>query len=111
MTLTKALNILRHHQLWRLGEEISELQPKQLTQAIDVILNNKKVEPLFESEDEAITWLYMNVPLAIEPTKKAKTFLVFPFTSAHAHKQVVEHLGEQLFKHQQEMSMSEIPTN
>jgi hypothetical protein len=53
----------------------------------------------------------MNVPLAIEPIKKAKTFLVFPFTSAHAHKQVVEHLAKQLYKHQQEMSMSENPNN
>jgi hypothetical protein len=42
MTLTKALNILRHHQLWRLGEEISQLEPKVITQAIDVILNNFK---------------------------------------------------------------------
>ena len=69
------------------------------------------MKQLFNSEEEAVAWLYMNVPLAIEPTKKAKTFLVFPFTSAHAHKQVVEHLGKQLFKHQQEMSMSEIPNN
>jgi hypothetical protein len=42
MTLTQALNILRHYQLWRLGEEISELHPKQLTQAIDIILNKFK---------------------------------------------------------------------
>ena len=42
MNLTKALNILRHHQLWRLGEEISELPPKVLTQAIDVVLNGYK---------------------------------------------------------------------
>ena len=39
MTLQEALNILRHFQLWRLGEEITELHPKQITQVIDVILN------------------------------------------------------------------------
>jgi hypothetical protein len=40
MNLTKAINILRHYQLWRLGEEISMLEPKVLTQAINVILTN-----------------------------------------------------------------------
>ena len=42
MTYQEATNILRHHQLWRLGEEISMLEPKVLTQAIDIILNNYK---------------------------------------------------------------------
>ncbi|MFY8160493.1 MAG: hypothetical protein ACOVNU_04125 [Candidatus Kapaibacteriota bacterium] len=42
MNLTKAFNILRHFQLWRLGEEISMLEPKVVTQAIDVVLNNYK---------------------------------------------------------------------
>lgn len=42
MNITKALNILRHYQLWRLGDEISMLQPKTTTRAIDVILNNYK---------------------------------------------------------------------
>jgi hypothetical protein len=42
MNLTKALNILRHYQLWRLGEEITMLEPKVITQAIDIILNNYK---------------------------------------------------------------------
>jgi len=60
------------------------------------------MKKLFASEEEAIAWVYMNVPLAIEPTKKAKTLLVFPFTSAQAHKQVVENLAKQLYKLQQE---------
>jgi hypothetical protein len=42
MTLTKALNILRHYQLWRLGDEITQLEPKVITQVIDVILKNFK---------------------------------------------------------------------
>lgn len=42
MTLQEALNILRHYQLWRLGEEITELHPKVITQAIDIILNKFK---------------------------------------------------------------------
>jgi hypothetical protein len=40
MTLQEATNILRHFQLWRLGEEITQLEPKVITQAIDTILKN-----------------------------------------------------------------------
>lgn len=58
--------------------------------------------PLFKSEEEAIKWVGMNIALAITPKNKAKTLLVSPFTSAHAHSVVVENLGKQLFKHQQE---------
>jgi hypothetical protein len=49
MNLTKALNILRHYQLWRLGEEISELEPKVITQVIDIIL--KKSKELYTKQD------------------------------------------------------------
>ena len=61
------------------------------------------MKQLFESEEEAITWVGMNIPIAIKPKNKAKTTLEFPFTSTYAHEQVVEHLGKQLFKHQQEI--------
>jgi len=57
---------------------------------------------LFNTEEEAIAWVYRNIALAIRPKHEDKTKLVFPFISAHAHKQVVEHLAKQLFKHQQE---------
>jgi hypothetical protein len=60
------------------------------------------MQKLFKTEEDAITWVGMNIALAIKPKNKAKTMLIFPFISAHAHKQVVEHLAEQLFKYQQE---------
>ena len=44
MTLTKALNILRHHQLWRLGDEITQLEPKIITEAIDTILKKHSTQ-------------------------------------------------------------------
>ena len=47
MTYQEALNILRHHQLWRLGEEISMLEPKVITEAIDTIL--KQQDSILES--------------------------------------------------------------
>ena len=42
MKLTEALNILRHYQLWRLGEEISMLEPKVITEAINVVISCAK---------------------------------------------------------------------
>ena len=42
MKLTEALNILRHYQLWRLGEEISMLEPKVITEAINVVISGAK---------------------------------------------------------------------
>ena len=48
MTLTKAMEILKHHQRWRLGE-IDEMpyKPLEITEALDVLLlfvdeNNRK---------------------------------------------------------------------
>jgi hypothetical protein len=49
MTLQEALNILRHYQLWRLGEEITQLEPKVITQTIDVIL--KKFKELYTKQE------------------------------------------------------------
>jgi len=60
------------------------------------------MKQLFETEEEAITWIYKNMALAIKPQHEDKTTLVYPFIHAYAHKQVVEHLAKQLFKHQQE---------
>jgi len=41
MTYQEATNILRHYQLWRLGDEISMLEPKVLTEAINTILTQQ----------------------------------------------------------------------
>jgi ABC-type uncharacterized transport system involved in gliding motility auxiliary subunit len=71
------------------------------------------MKQLFKSEEDAIAWVASNIALAIKHKKKTDYVIKFvnPFTSANAHKQVVEHLGKQLYKHQQQTSMSEIPTN
>ena len=57
---------------------------------------------LFNTEEEAITWVGRNIALAIQPMDKTKTMYLFPYISHHAHKIVVEGLGKELFKHQQE---------
>ena len=62
------------------------------------------MKQLFNSEEDAIIWVGMNIPLAIKPKKKIDYIIKFvnPFSSIYAHTQVVEHLGKELYKHQQE---------
>jgi len=57
---------------------------------------------LFNSEEETIAWVYRNIALAIQPKDKSKTMYLFPYISHYAHKIVVEGLGKELYKHQQE---------
>ena len=40
MTLQEAISILRIHQQWRLGADISMVEPKELTEAINILLDN-----------------------------------------------------------------------
>jgi hypothetical protein len=62
MTLTQAFNILRHYQLWRLGDEITELKPEQLTEAISIILQEqKKIRYSEEEVLDLIQSLSMNI--------------------------------------------------
>ena len=58
MKLTEALNILRHYQLWRLGEEISMLEPKVITEAINVVISGAKwQQERMYSEEEVLSIL------------------------------------------------------
>lgn len=58
MKLTEALNILRHYQLWRLGEEISMLEPKVITEAINVVISGAKwqQDKMFTEEDMSLAF-------------------------------------------------------
>ena len=58
----------------------------------------------FKSEEEAIAWVGMNIAFAVKPKNYTKAQFVYPFVSNYAHTQVVEHLGKQLFKHQQTLN-------
>jgi len=59
---------------------------------------------LFNTEEEAIAWVGRNIALVITPKKKTDYTIkfVYPFRSVDAHVKIVEHLGKQLFKYQQE---------
>jgi hypothetical protein len=56
---------------------------------------------LFDTEEEAIKWVGLNIALMIKPKQKAKTVFINPFTSSDAYIQVIQDLGKKLFKHQQ----------
>ena len=53
---------------------------------------------MFKTEEEAIEWVEMRLPIAIKPSKPAKTQFLSPFTSSHAYREVAKILGKQLFK-------------
>ena len=42
MTLSEAIITLKYHQLWRRGADIPMLDPREIGEAIDVILNEVK---------------------------------------------------------------------
>ena len=50
MTLPEAITIIENYQAWRLGAETEMIDPKVITQAIDVILNEVKKQDLTSDE-------------------------------------------------------------
>jgi len=57
-------------------------------------LHKHVVNARFSSENELRTFIQMHLPIAIKPTKPAKTMFVGAFTSANAEKVVVDCLVE-----------------
>ena len=60
MKLQEAISILKIHQQWRLGADIVMIEPKELTKAIDVLINyhidimNETLSSQTEISDEEI---------------------------------------------------------
>lgn len=50
MTIYEALDIIKHHQAWRLGDDSAPTQPKVLTLALDTLI--AYVEATLEGYDE-----------------------------------------------------------
>jgi hypothetical protein len=38
MTLPEAMEVLKNHQIWRKGADITPTDPKQLTEALDIVI-------------------------------------------------------------------------
>ena len=53
---------------------------------------------MFKTEEEAIEWVEMRLPIVIKPSKPTKTQFVSPYSSCHAYREVAKILGKQLFK-------------
>jgi len=51
-----------------------------------------------KTEKECIEWIMKNMPFAIKPSKKAKTQLIYPYSSYHAQRIVAKCIGENLYK-------------
>lgn len=56
----------------------------------------KGVLPIFATEQDAIDWVEMNLPILVKKEKSNK--YGFPFTSLRAYKICCVALGEKLFK-------------
>jgi hypothetical protein len=50
------------------------------------------------TEQQCIEWVRQNMPFAVKPSKKAKTTMIYPYTSYHSQQQVAECIGKELFK-------------
>ena len=57
-------------------------------------LHKHFVNASFSSKEELRTFIQMHLPIAIRPTKPAKTMFVSPFTSHNSEKVVVDSLVE-----------------
>ena len=66
MIIPEAISILKIHQQWRLGADIVMIEPKELTKAIDVLINyhidimnetlSSQTEIKFTEEQWAVIW-------------------------------------------------------
>jgi hypothetical protein len=52
----------------------------------------------FKSIDELRLFIQMNMPIAIKPTKKAKTQLINPFTSENARSICIDSITQGIIK-------------
>jgi len=50
------------------------------------------------TEEQCIGWVKANMPFAIRPVRKARTTLIYPYTSRHAQGMVAECIGKQLYQ-------------
>ena len=97
MDIKKAIKILELHNKWRRDNDgkYEMAEPKELGKAIDLVVSEFKNLHLqnvcmpFSSKEQLAKHITTHIPIAIKPTKPAKTKFVSPFTSNNA-RQIVE---------------------
>jgi hypothetical protein len=77
MTLQEAIDILKIHQQWRLGADIEMLEPKKISEAINVIILQFTQQEI--SDEEALR-------LAKEINKQPMTFVPYEITDEEIEK-------------------------
>ena len=55
MTLQEAISILKIHQQWRLGADIVMIEPKELTEGINIILAQLPQQEISDEEIEKVS--------------------------------------------------------
>jgi len=51
----------------------------------------------FDSETDAINWVWENMPMAVKPTNRSKKHWIHPYKSKHCRRQIANHIGEKLY--------------
>jgi hypothetical protein len=65
MTLQQAISNLKIHQQWRLGADIVMIEPKELTESIDIVLSQLPQQEISDEEIEkavmdSMDYVYLN---------------------------------------------------
>lgn len=69
-----------------------------LQKVVDRNSNNANCQNIvFSSEDELKRFIKMHIPIAIRPTRAAKTMFISPFSSANAENVVIDTLAKAFF--------------
>jgi hypothetical protein len=66
MTLQEAISNLKIHQQWRLGADIIMIEPKELTESIDIVLSQLPQKEISDEEIEEQSWGYREVTKDME---------------------------------------------
>ena len=51
----------------------------------------------FQSETDAINWVWENMPMAVKPTSRSKKHWIHPYKSKHCRRQIANCIGEKLW--------------
>jgi NRPS condensation-like uncharacterized protein len=52
----------------------------------------------FQNKEELYNFILINIPVAVRPTKKAKTTFIYTFTSVNAQRIVVQELTDKIWE-------------
>jgi len=85
-------SVLKMHVELKKVEQIKDLlEQRQESDHVDTIAIP------FDSEADAINWVWENMPMAVKPTNRSKKHWIHPYRSKHCRRQIANHIGEKLY--------------